>query len=128
MNNQKGRTVFEALLVIILVMILIIGSFSYAQKAIKITKEYALISELSNIRTSILIYYILNKKYPNSLAQMIDEKVILPFQGDTAIDRTYLAKTSLNKEGEILDPFGNPYKYNRLTGKLNSSTLDYTAW
>ena len=96
--------------------------------AIKITKEYALISELSNIRTSILIYYILNKKYPNSLGQMMDEKIILPFQADTVIDRTYLERASLNKEGEILDPFGNPYKYDRLTGKLNSSTSDYTAW
>ncbi|MBI5894068.1 MAG: type II secretion system protein GspG [Deltaproteobacteria bacterium] len=128
MRSPKGRTVFEALLVIILVMTLIIGALSYTQKAIKITKEYALISELSNIRTSILIYYILNKKYPNSLEQMMDEKVILPFQADTIIDRTYLERASLSKEKEILDPFGNPYKYDRLTGKVNSSTLDYTAW
>ena len=146
MQNNKGRTVFETLLALIIVCILVVGGITYIQRATKVVKEYALISELGNIRTSILLYFVINKKFPDSLKQMVSEKIILPFQdteaikkmtgnagitvqtGTVIIDRTYLEKMSMDKEGNITDSFGNPYNYDARLGKVSSSTSGYGAW
>jgi len=146
MRNNKGRTVFETLLALIIIGILLVGAITYFQRATKVVKEYALVSELGNIRTSVLLYFVINKKFPDSLKQMVDEKIILPFQdteaikkmtgnagitvqtGTIIIDRTYLEKMSMDKEGNILDPFGNPYTYDARLGKVSSSTQSYGGW
>lgn len=146
MRNNKGRTVFETLIALIVIGILLIGAITYIQRATKLVKEYAMMSELSNIRTSTLLYFVINKKYPNSLKQMVDEKIILPFQdtealkkmagnsgvafqpGTIVIDRTYLEKIAMDKEGNITDPFGNPYSYDARLGKVSSSTSNYGGW
>ena len=78
---------------------------------------------------------------------MIDEKIILPFQdsdalqkiaeqapdlnlqsGKTIIDRTYLEKMAMDKDGNITDPFGNPYNYDTRLGKISSATPNYSGW
>lgn len=146
MKDNKGRTVFETLLALIVIGILVVGGITYIQRATKVVKEYAMISELGNIRTSILLYFVINKKYPESLKQMANEKIILPFQdtemlkkmagnagiavqtGTIIIDRTYLERISLDKEGNITDPFGSPYNYDPKLGKVSSSTPGYGGW
>lgn len=146
MRDNKGRTVFETLLALIIVGILLIGAITYIQRATKIVKEYALMSELGNIRTSALLYFVVNRKFPDSLKQMVNEKIILPFQdtealkkmagnagiavqtGTIIIDRTYLERMATDKEGNILDPFGNPYNYDPRLGKVSSSTPNYGGW
>ncbi|MBI3754043.1 MAG: hypothetical protein HY266_08400 [Deltaproteobacteria bacterium] len=146
MQNNKGRTVFETLLALIIVGALIIGAITYIQRATKIVKDYAMISELGNIRTSVLLYFVINKRFPNSLKQMVEEKIILPFHdpeaikkmtgdagvtvqtGTIIIDRTYLEKISMDKNGNITDPFGNPYNYDPRLGKVASSTPGYGGW
>ena len=146
MRDNRGRTVFETLLALIIIGILVVGAITYLQRATKVIKEYAMISELGNIRTSILLYFVINKKFPDSLKQMVNEKIILPFQdtealkkmagnasiavqtGSIIIDRTYLEKISMDKEGNILDPFGNPYNYDARLGKVLSSTPSYGGW
>ncbi|MBI5875376.1 MAG: hypothetical protein HZB81_05980, partial [Deltaproteobacteria bacterium] len=67
MQNNKGRTVFETLLALIIIGILIVGAITYLQRATKVVKEYAMISELGNIRTSVLLYFVINKRFPDSL-------------------------------------------------------------
>lgn len=146
MKNNKGRTAFEALLALIIVGLLIIGAITYIQRATKVVKEYAMISELGNIRTSILLYFVINKKYPESLKQMVNEKIILPFQdteaikkmagnagisvqtGTVVIDRTYLERMSTDKDGNIIDPFGGEYNYDARLGKISSLTPGYGGW
>lgn len=147
MQNNKGRTVFETLLALIIVGILLVGAIIYIQRATRVVKEYAMISELGNIRTSVLLYFVVNKRFPNSLKQMVDEKIILPFQdteaikkmaggnagiavqtGTIIIDRTYLERISMDKQGNILDAFGNPYNYDPRLGKVASSTSAYVGW
>lgn len=147
MPNNKGRTVFEMLLALIIIGILLIGATTYLQRTTTVIKEYSLISELNNIRTTILLYFVINKKFPDSLKQMLDEKIILPFHdtetlnkmagqtpglnlqsGTIIIDRTYLEKIAMDKDGNITDPFGNPYNYDARLGKISSSTRNYGGW
>jgi len=146
-QNNKGRTVFEMLLALIIVGILLIGAITYIQRATKVVKEYALMSELGNIRTSVLLYFVINRKFPDSLKQMVNEKIILPFQdteaikkmagqtpginfqtGTIIIDRTYLEKIAMDKDGNITDSFGNPYNYDPRLGKVSSLTAGYVGW
>ncbi len=147
MLNNKGKTVFETLLALIIIGILLIGAVTYFQRTTTVIKEYSLISELGNIRTTILLYFVINKKFPGSLKQMLDEKIILPFHdtetlkkmagqtpglnlqsGTIIIDRTYLEKIAMDKDGNITDPFGNPYNYDARLGKISSSTPNYRGW
>lgn len=147
MKNNQGRTVFGTVLALIVVGILLVGAITYIQRATRIVKEYAMISELGNVRTSILLYFVINKKFPDSLKQMVSEKIILPFQdtedlkkmaggnpgitfqtGTIIIDRTYLERMALDKEGNVLDSFGNPYNYDPRLGKVSSSTPGYGGW
>jgi type II secretory pathway pseudopilin PulG len=145
--NNRGRTVFETLLALIIIGILLVGAITYVQKATRVIKEYAMISELSNIRTSILMYFVINRKFPESLKQMVEEKIILPFwdkealkevagigkeislqSGSIVIDRTYLEKMSIDSDGNILDPFGKPYLYDQKLKRVKSSTAGYEAF
>ncbi|MFQ5585810.1 MAG: prepilin-type N-terminal cleavage/methylation domain-containing protein [Thermodesulfobacteriota bacterium] len=144
---DRGRTLFETLIALVIIGILLIGAITYYQRATRVIREYAVISELENIRTSILLYFVLNKRYPKSLKEMMSEKIILPFHdtnsvkgitgaqnelppqtGAIIIDRTYLEKISLDAEGNLIDPFGNPYVYDSKLGKIRSSTEGYRSW
>jgi type II secretory pathway pseudopilin PulG len=149
MIGNRGRTVFETLIALVVIGILLIGAMTYYQRATRVIKEYAIISELSNIRTSMLLYFVINKRYPKSLKQMMSEKIILPFHpfydaeslkgiagkelplqgtGSIVIDRSYLEKLSLDDEGNLIDPFGSPYRYDSKQGRIWSSTEGYRSW
>jgi len=147
MLNNKGRTVFEMILTLTLIGILLIGAVTYLERTTTIIKEYSLISELSNMRTTILLYFVINKKFPDSLKQMVNEKILLPFHdtetlkkmaaessglnlqsGTIIIDRTYLEKIAMDKDGNITDPFGHPYDYDARVGRISSSTPHYEGW
>ena len=149
MIGNRGRTVFETVIALVIIGILLIGAMTYYQRATRVIKEYAIISELGNIRTSVLLYFVINKRYPKSLKQMLSEKIILPFHpfydaeslkgiagkelplqstGSIVIDRSYLEKLSLDDEGNLIDPFGNPYVYDPKLGKIRSSTEGYRSW
>jgi type II secretory pathway pseudopilin PulG len=149
MIGNRGRTVLETVIALVIIGILLIGAMTYYQRATRVIKEYAIISELGNIRTSVLLYFIINKQYPSSLKQMMSEKIILPFHpsynaeslmsiagkelalqstGSIVIDRSYLEKLSLDDKGNLTDPFGNPYVYDQKLGKIRSSTDGYRSW
>ncbi len=131
----------------IIIGILLVGAITYFQKATRVIKEYAMMSELSNIRTSILMYFVINREFPESLTQMVEEKIIVPFRdrkaidkmkglekeislqpGSIIIDRTYLEEMSIDSKGRILDPFGKPYLYDKELGRVKSSTSGYEAF
>ncbi len=126
--NRKGRTVFETLLVIILVSLLLVFFTTYFKRTVMVAREYSLISELSNIRTSILLYLVLNKRFPESLKQLVEEDIILPMQDIKIIEKSYLKTVSMDEEGYPLDPLGNRFGYNPESGLVWSTTKGYEGW
>ncbi len=143
--DNKGRTVLETVMALMIIGILLFGALAYIQKASKIAKEYALMSEISNIRSSSMVYMAVNKRFPESLEQLVREKVMVPFNdpeameeledmgiamkgGGITISRSYLEKVSVDEDGNILDPFGNPYDYDPDTGMVRSPTPGYGNW
>ncbi len=126
--NNRGRTTYEALIVTMLAGILLIVAIDTFLGSVRLAKEVALRAELGNIRTSVSLYLLLNRHFPESLREMVAERYVLPYQEEGVISRSYLETASLDKDGNPLDPFGNPYTYDEKGGMVKSSTNGYEVW
>lgn len=127
-RGQAGRTVFETLLITSLVGILLVFAVSNFLTSVRLIREVALRSELGNIRTAINIYRVMNRRYPDTLRAMIVEKYIFPAREDSIIKQQYLEHMSVDKDGNLLDTFGNPFVFNEKIGRVRSSTRGYESW
>lgn len=125
--NTSGRTTFETLLITSLVGILLVVAISNFLISVRLARGAALRMELSNIRTSIILYITLNRRYPESLRDMVRERYVLP-TGGGLIKNQYLEGMAVDKDGNLLDPFGAPFTYERKTGWVKSSTNGYESW
>lgn len=126
--DNRGRTTYEALIVTMLAGILLIIAINTFLGTVRLAKEVALRAELGNIRTSVSLYLLLNRHFPESLIEMVSKKYVLPYQEDGVINRAYLETASVDKDGNPLDPFGNPYIYDDKGGMVKSSTVNYQNW
>ncbi len=126
-RGQAGRTVFETLLITSLVGILLVFAVSNFLSSVRLTREAALRIELSNIRTSIILYITLNRRYPESLSVMVREGYTLP-TGSGLIKNKYIEGMAVDKDGNLLDAFGAPFTYESRTGWVKSSTKGYENW
>lgn len=125
--GQAGRTSFENLLIISLVGILLVTAISNFLTSVRLARETALRIELSNIRTSIILYLTLNRRYPASLKDMVTDKYTLP-TGNNVVKYKYIEGMAVDNDGNPLDPFGAPFNYDRKTGWVKSSTTGYESW
>jgi type II secretory pathway pseudopilin PulG len=126
--SDSGRTILENLLTIILVSFLL-GFFAiYIEKTTKVAREYTLISELANIRSSIEVYAAINRKFPNSLNQLLEKQLILPFKDFKILKKDLLKNISVDEHGNPLDPFGNKFGYNPKSGYVWTTTTSYGGW
>lgn len=126
--DNHGRTTYEALIVMMLGGILLIVAINTFLGSVRLAKEAALRAELGNIRTSVSLYVFLNTHFPESLREMVEKRYVLPYQEEGFIKRSYLETASVDKGGNPLDPFGNPYVYDGKGGGVRSSTKGYEAW
>lgn len=121
----KKRPVWEWLVfaaVLIVAVVLMGSTYSYQQKA---TKQQALHYQLQVLRTAELLYTAINKKMPESMAELIEGKFSLQEGGPL---HPYIEHPPLMVNGQLLDPFGNPYKYDPKTGWIKSTTPGYEFW
>ncbi len=128
-KNQQGRTLFETLLVIIMVAILMLIAIERFWTSARFAQEAALQIELANVRRAVSFYLITKGRLPESLRQMTQEKVVVPKQ-DTPImlEWPYIQSMSADEEGYLLDTFGNRYIYDPKTGMVKSGTKGYEMW
>lgn len=126
--NNSGKTAFESLIITSLAGILLVIAVSNFLTSVRVAREVALISELSNIRTAVRLYQIMNKRNPLSLKDMMTESYVAPYRTDTVIKQPYLEHTSIDEGGNILDPFENPFTYNNRLGIVRSATKGYEGW
>lgn len=126
-KGQAGRTTFETLLITSLVGILLVIAISNFLTSVRLVREVALRSELGNIRTAVILYITLNRRYPESLRDMIREGYTLP-TGSGLIKYKYIEGMAVDKDGNLLDTFGAPFTYESRTGWVKSSTKGYESW
>ncbi|TAN60388.1 hypothetical protein EPN18_08625 [bacterium] len=133
-RNQKGRTLFEAVVVAALVGFFIFIAFDRYISTIKPVQETALTIELSNLRRAVNFYVMLNSSLPLSLKDLLNKKAAVAksdIEGKEykiEIVGNYVESMTTDVVGYPLDPFGGRYNYDPKTGRVWSSTKGYEKW
>lgn len=134
LTAEGGRSVIEALIVVIFVLIVLLTAASRYSSSIKTVQETALTIELSNLRSAVNFYAVVKGKLPASLKDLLKENVVLPKRGiegrdyEVVISGRYVEGMDEDKEGYPLDPFGSRYSYDAKTGVIRSATKGYESW
>jgi hypothetical protein len=140
MLRRPARAAFNTLATCILVAILLSTGMTYYFKVIRLAREVALQAELANIRTAIVLFTTLNRRFPGSLKELVDEECLLPdeefsiaagpvsLEKRTIFKRSYLEPSSVDVQGRVLDPFGKPYRYDPQRGQVTPAHERYGRW
>ena len=134
LRDQKGLTIIDAIITICIIGVLIGVVIPKYERMAHAAQEVALKSALSNIRTSIQLFKMLNNRNPNSLKELIEKNVMLPTKigsdpyTDLIIDQKYLMLNAVDEMGNILDAFGNPFLYDYFRGEVRATTKGYETW
>lgn len=132
-GSQQGITIIDALITLCLIGILIGVVIPRYQRLTQEAQKAALKSELSNIRTSIKLFHMLNQRNPDSLREMLEKQVILPARigeglAGSVYKENYLLHQAVDDDGNILDAFGNRYVYDPARGEVKTTTEGYETW
>ena len=132
--GAEGLTVPDAVIALCLIGLLMGVVVPKYYRVAREAQESATRAELSNIRSSIALFKMLNNRLPQSLQELMERKVMLP--GRTGADQysasfftmEYLVPHTVDAEKNILDPFDNAYRYDPKGGEVRSTTKGYEAW
>lgn len=134
LRSNEGRSIFEALLVAVLVAVFVLIAVDRYYSSIKSVKETAMLVEMSNLRSALSYYLMFNGKPPISLKEIVEKGVDASRKGIEGADYRiviagkYVETMTLDAEGYPVDPFGNRYSYDASTGMIRSSTRGYEKW
>jgi Tfp pilus assembly protein PilE len=132
-KDAKGLTIVDAVITLCLIGILFGVVVPKYQRVAREAQESALRTELTNIRTSIRLFIMLNGRKPASLKEMMEKKVMLPARiggGYTGsiFKESYLMKNAVDADGNKVDAYGNAFLYDSMRGEVRSSTKGYENW
>lgn len=123
--KQPRRSVWEnVLLVVVFLAILGFLAHSYFLEQ-KVYKQKALQYQLIIMRQGIMMFNMVERRYPTSLIELAASTYRLPGE---KVNRRYVERFPIDKDGGILDPFGSPYTYDAKMGWVRSSTPGYEYW
>ena len=100
----------------------VVNSYVLEQKAYK---QRALYYQLMLMRQGISLFTVMEKRAPESLVELAVSSFKMP---DGGVSHRYVERFPVTPEGQLLDPFGNPYKYDKKMGWVMSSTPGYEFW
>ncbi len=133
-KDDRGLTILDSIVTLCLIGILIGVVIPKYRHVAQVARETALKTELTNIRTSIKLFKMLNSRNPDSLGEMMEKKVMLPARiGGTPYDNSffkqaYLLKNAVDGAGNKVDSFGNVFIYDKATGEVRSTTKGFEGW
>lgn len=126
--NEKGLGIIETIIVCLLVAILFGVLIPKYQRMARDAREVALRMGLTNIRTAIQLYTLLNTRPPEDLKELLGKRYLIPTKDGTIFNDQYLKTLALDNEGYPIDPFGNRYIYDPKDGRVSSKTKGYEGW
>lgn len=88
-------------------------------------KQKILGYQLQLLREGVNTYKIINNKNPDNLLVLLAKTYVMP--GSTE-KRTYVFGNLPVSSDQILDPFGNPFEYNKTNGWVSSSSPGFKNW
>jgi type II secretory pathway pseudopilin PulG len=127
-TGEKGLGIIDTLIVLVLISILIGVVIPKYQRMADEARETALKMGLQNIRMAIRVYHMVNQGYPADLKDLVNKRFILPVREDTIFSQEYLRTLAMDADGYPLDPYGNRYRYDSISGHVASITEGYENW
>ncbi len=124
-QTKKPRARYEWVIIAVVLVASIVLAFGIYTKRDSANKGKLLVSELENIRSAVEMYVTMNKANPPSLAALT--KLNYSFEPGQP-GKPYLTSLKASQTGEIMDPFGNMYKYDPKTGWAASGTKGFEKW
>lgn len=123
--TKPERKWFEHVLVVLLVVVVgfLVASNLYYQD--RSGKQKMLFYQLQILRSSINLYKFINANNPANLEVLAVG--IYKFPGEE-LARKYIENAPIDKDGKVVDPFGESYYYDAQTGWLRSSSSGYEFW
>jgi len=134
-KRSKGLTTVETVISLCLIGILVGVVIPKYKRVAHVAQETALKTGLTNIRTSIKLFKMLNGRNPRSLHEMIEKNVMLPARvgtqpttGPVFFKQQYLMLQAVDGRGNVIDVFGNPYFYDPINGIVRATSKGYENW
>lgn len=124
-QTKKPRPKYEWVIIAVVLVVGIVVAFGIYTKRDTTRKARLLISELSEVRSAVATYKMLNRANPPSLETLT--RLSYAFEPNSPA-RPYLKDVKAAKDGKVLDPFGNTYAYDAKTGWTKSATKGYENW
>lgn len=124
-QTKKPRARYEWIIIAVVLVASVVIAFGIYNKRDEANKGKLLLSELENMRAAVTMYKTMNKANPPSLQALT--KLNYSFEPGQP-GKPYLVNMKANPTGEILDPFGNSYKYDSKTGWVVSATKGFDRW
>ncbi len=120
---RRRRSYFEIVIIVVVVCLaVVLGAGLYAGRA-KSLKSELLIHELDMMRSSLLVYKIINRRNAKNLEQLASSTYYVK-----GSNRAYIEQLPPSIDGKIIDPFGNPYSYDSKTGWVFSTSPWLVQW
>lgn len=119
----KKRPAWEWLVFVVVIGVavwLVGGTLNSEQK---LTQQTNLHYQLEALRTAEVLFKSVNRTNPQTLNQIIEGTFTLPNDRQS---RKYVEIPFKMASGKALDPFGNPYVYEK--GWIKSTTPGYEGW
>jgi hypothetical protein len=127
-NKKSGMLLLDLVtsLTIIWFLIWIFGSI--IARLSLITREVSLRYQLSNFRMMLSLYKELNGAYPDGLAKLAGANYKLSKTDEFIFSDKFLDNLQTDKQGAVLDSFGNRLYYDSRRGVIGSQTRGYENW
>ena len=122
--NARGRAKYEIVIVVIIVVLAVALAMGLYAGRTKIHNGKRLVNELQGLRTGVELYMTLNRSIPSNLETLAKST----YDSGDGTQRPYIENLPTNEKGQIIDPFGHPYKYDPKTGYVCSTTPGYQTW
>lgn len=90
----------------------------------KVQKQDVVKNQLLMMRQGVSLFKMIEHRYPESLIELAQADYKMP---NDQKNRRYVDNLPL-KDNKVVDPFGNPYAYNKARGFVSSATAGYESW
>ena len=119
--RQRGMSALEACLAVALLGAFLGVSLAYHRQALMRARELVLEADLRNLRASVTFLEAMRHRLPATLEELRTQPI-----GRVRIEPGSATWGPFRDLGHALvDPFGNPYRYDATTGRVSSATREY---
>jgi len=120
---RARRSAYEVVVTVAVVALTVVMAAGLYAKDVELKKERLMVQELSAMRSSLILYKMINRRGAEGLEELVRER----FEAG-GVRRPYIDRLPPSDGGEIIDPFGSPYSYDPKAGWVSSTTPGFEGW